>query len=1271
MKLFLSIFAAAVMFGQSQTLIRVMPKQDNSATGETRYFSLYGAGQHYFSISAPDSLAADISAKWPTTAGSSSDCLSPGTGGQWAWTTCAADRTVSDYDWTQTVGALTIGGTVTLTFTGTSCPAAGTDTNYRFRLYETASPTVYETPAITGGTCTRGGAGTLTATSGAIYTNATATSASSGWQEAMFSVADSLPVHLRAGVGGYYVYSDILTEDRYATIECDGPGALLVPMVNNVSVFNAAGPGGIRVSHCGFNNVYSKTGTKAIHTYNPDGNSFGSLIYDNNISGFSTCVDLQTVYGITAYAYNRHLDCTDTALFLSNIETGDAGIGLIGPGNIFSDSVTANYGVHWNGPGNIKIQQNSFNGYIEQIHLEPKMGIVNVVGTAVTRVSGPLFRSTMAGGGFVASNTVADTVASVTDGTNLVLTSNAVNCYTCVYYIGNTGQMQIVNNTMDSWTWTTHNIRATSDLPFYNFQFTGNFFSNPNTSTYTAGISVEGAGYYFGSIKHNNLQTSYTVAEKAINISGGNYIDVGDNQIVNHLTGVAVGASAVGVTLAPNHCTNNATTTNCITSASSGTVITQTDPVTYTQLSALSAANGSRLYCSNCKQTSASSATCATGGSGANATRINGAWKCEDGSAVNAFVQGGNSFGATAQIGTNDAYGLALATGGTVQWTIQNSTGHLWAATNNTRDIGAGLSSNSPRNIYAATSMVTPKIGRDSSASLTVMTDSADRWIYTSAGMLTPAATDTYDIGNLTTPLRVRGLYGKIVDTALAGGTGDYIQTRKLQLFDNTGSSSAASYWDLNVVMSGAGAFQNSYFYLRDNAGVNVFKSERIASGGAVSRTTWYTDLLPDTNLGRSIGSTTLKFNGIWANQLGDGSNPVTVYGNNSEFNALTTQSITLNTGAATVGYVWTATSTGGAGSWQAASGAALPVVDTTGIAKGSSDATKIVRLEVDGLTTGTTRVLTVPDANMTLAGTDRAQTFTAAQTYNSTVAYAATISSGVSPTTNVAYDFGSSSLRWATAYVGGVNASVASTFAGNVTISGGSSLIMDRAARTTNQQAYWAVGGNVSTTGAWSAGTVPNGGASEFRLSHNGTAVVTLSEGGQVDLTANLVAGSSGSFGGTVTATAFNGTSTNPFRVAGTTVVDSSRNASFANLTWSGTVANSITFSAGSTYNVGSSGAPPLNVYGNYINPVTELTMGSGVVFRGSLIPATNNTDSLGNTSFRMSTVVTTNFNVSGTITAPSGSSGYSGTTTVRDSAGTGTCTLIYSGGIRTGGTC
>ena len=50
--------------------------------------------------------------------------------------------------------------------------------------------------------------------------------------------------------------------------------------------------------------------------------------------------------------------------------------------------------------------------------------------------------------------------------------------------------------------------------------------------------------------------------------------------------------------------------------------------------------------------------------------------------------------------------------------------------------------------------------------------------------------------------------------------------------------------------------------------------------------------------------------------------------------------------------------------------GSSLPVVDTTSIVEGSADATKEMRIEVDGLTTGTIRVAPMPDADITL-GTD------------------------------------------------------------------------------------------------------------------------------------------------------------------------------------------------------------------------------------------------------------------------------------------------------------
>ena len=79
------------------------------------------------------------------------------------------------------------------------------------------------------------------------------------------------------------------------------------------------------------------------------------------------------------------------------------------------------------------------------------------------------------------------------------------------------------------------------------------------------------------------------------------------------------------------------------------------------------------------------------------------------------------------------------------------------------------------------------------------------------------------------------------------------------------------------------------------------------------------------------------------------------------------------NFGAA--GTVLTDAAGNGTLSWAAAGGTTLPAVDTTSIVEGSSDATKEIRFEVDGLTTGTVRVLTPPDANIVIAGSAAALT--------------------------------------------------------------------------------------------------------------------------------------------------------------------------------------------------------------------------------------------------------------------------------------------------------
>ena len=56
---------------------------------------------------------------------------------------------------------------------------------------------------------------------------------------------------------------------------------------------------------------------------------------------------------------------------------------------------------------------------------------------------------------------------------------------------------------------------------------------------------------------------------------------------------------------------------------------------------------------------------------------------------------------------------------------------------------------------------------------------------------------------------------------------------------------------------------------------------------------------------------------------------------------------------------------------------AELPLTDSSAIIKGSSDATKLLRFEVDGFTTATTRVLTPPNYDGTIATLAGTETFT------------------------------------------------------------------------------------------------------------------------------------------------------------------------------------------------------------------------------------------------------------------------------------------------------
>ena len=131
------------------------------------------------------------------------------------------------------------------------------------------------------------------------------------------------------------------------------------------------------------------------------------------------------------------------------------------------------------------------------------------------------------------------------------------------------------------------------------------------------------------------------------------------------------------------------------------------------------------------------------------------------------------------------------------------------------------------------------------------------------------------------------------------------------------------------------------------------------------------------------------------------------------------------------------------------------------------------------------------------------------------------------------------------------------------------------------------------------------------------------------------------------------NSTGSPAYRVSGTTVIDASRNGSLTALTLTGTltIGASIATSSSSSYDIGASSDRIRRLYAEGVT-----TYGSSFVSNG----ATLNIQSGG----------TLNINSGSTLNPPTGTA-FSGTKTVRASGGAADCTLTFSAGIMTGGTC
>ena len=1554
MRILFYIIAAGLAFGQSQNELKIIPKQDDSATGLIKFQEKYGNGAHYIGLRGPASVAASETFTLPTADGTANQCLSTDGAGQWGWSTCGAGGNVNpgDYDWSQTITAPGVAGTYTITLTPGPLGVSATDTASQYWLVGT--PGSSEAVVSTGtGTCDGTGqtSCTIQITTANSHTGTTTiASGSVGAQEAINAASGS--VTLSYPIGNPSWKTRACTNGKNVTHIGQGTGSaiyLTTPNQQGICKNSNNTLDVIRMS------IVGDTTTTGIYVQATVSNGGSDRFIDNFLQNHATGINHRTA--TETYVMGNRFYGTRVGLEVANEINSDQGGLTVNENNFVCTADSDSKGVFFHSPGAATFAGNYFLGCRDSFYADLAFATVDVSGTAATATTGR-FRPVQVGLAVYVDGNLTS-IASYTDETHVTLADN-LGTLTGAKVGQSTGQFHFYANNFDNQNRT--GIWFDSKVPFAGAQIHNNSFSNFfNAEAYTA-IKMTGPRFAQFDILDNRMANLSGVtydhtgiyadhAGPDIKISGNTFrahkyslhldldgsstgAQISDNEFYGAGEAGTQGVklvNAIGANVSSNKIRNYSTAIS-ISGASTDRVAINGGEITCaTSGTAVDAAAGTNLTFVGVDLGTACT-TGFNGGSGTTATmaavvgapstRVSTSGTIRDGVQPSTYLKdsGTNNtasvgsierhstgttatgFGVQQAVTLEDEGGTGIVAGGwQVLWEDATAANRyprfdvLISKNNSGQTIAASFDKDknliSYGSLYSISGSIAGRFGANLSSGVglgafslhpvTVYTDAAARWQWTAAGMLMPMATDTYDIGDLTTPLRVRGVYSKIVDTALAGATGDYMQTRKLQLFDNTGSSTAASYWDLNVVMSGAGAFQNSYFYLRDNAGSNVFKSERIASGSAVSRTTWYTSLLPDTDGGRDIGTPLLNWDKVYANQIGDASYPAVIWGANSNFLGLNTIALTINTGAATVGHVWTATSTGGAGSWQAAAACttcivnggnttgatltigtndaqtlsletnnvsylqinsggqvtiagnvvpsgtrdlgatgsewnelfvgsitatsiiepkvdggaqngdaakrwsnvysvdgdysgtlstagltintgaattgyvwtatstggagswqaiptALPVVDTTGIAKGSSDATKIARLEVDGLTTGTTRVLTVQDGDYILAGLNINQTFVNPQTIaiasvqtqmtlaqtNSTATYdpaclvlastdtvtstiygAARVCSGYesavftdekfsiqTATGSGTYQDALTIKNQAVTILGSIAATGSATFSFNSGTMAGTMKPLFGGTGSIGDSGYSYGAGYFSASGfiltdtttvgyVWTA--TSTGGAGSWQAaaacptcyvqsgnSFGTAAILGTSDNFPVYFKTNNVVRWDISAGGNLVPDSNNAYTFGHPSFRPSTIYAIDLNAS-GTVTLGGSITGDVLPTTTGAYVSGSNTYRWGKVSTFHVDIDGDIALSPGTSLSGTLVPTTNNFYALGNTSFRWSTVATTNVNISGTITTPSGSAGITSTKTVRDSAGTGTCTLIFSGGILTGGTC